>query len=426
MFVVKEYRVTKIPNFLEFIKVACPICGHAGGCMIHTKGDRVVCIRVESEIPFSKNSSLPSWLHFLNGKRKQPEIETHNIEEINGNKKLEDNELHEVYSIMLDYLELTDAHYDHLISPSRGLTDEEIMIREYTSFPDTPWNLVKAIQSDYDIHSFVGVPGFFEAEGKYGSYWSLLGQEGILIPYRNNKNLITGFQYRIDNPPPVSKVKQMSGIYGLKSTNKGNHVKVFYNDEIILDREMKLNENASIQDKNEKTIGFVSLKKGNRYYWLSSSNRNNGTGAGSPSPVHVAVPSKELKFWESGQPIYRKKVWLTEGALKADIAADQLQKSFSEDQLRKYGDTFLAIPGVNAWQTILPVLEEMGVEEINLAFDRDFTSNEYVMKSLKEFMATSKKKGYHINLVSWGKDDGKGIDDLLLTRTKIPKITRIF
>lgn len=48
------------------------------------------------------------------------------------------------------------------------------------------------------------------------------------------------------------------------------------------------------------------------------------------------------------------------------------------------------------------------------------------MKSLKEFMTTAKNKGYHINLVSWGKEDGKGIDDLLLTRTKVPKITNIF
>ncbi|MFD1609775.1 DUF3854 domain-containing protein [Oceanobacillus luteolus] len=422
----KDYRVTRIPNFLEFIRVACPVCGHTGGCMIHTDGDRVVCIRIESKIPFSKNSSLPSWLHFLNGNKRHPGINDNNIEQNRGNKKLADSELNKVYSIMLDYLELTDEHYNHLTSPSRGLTDEEVMTRGYTSFPAAPWTLAKAIQNDYGIESFAGVPGFFEATGKYGDYWSVLGREGILIPYRNNRNEITGFQYRIDNPPPVAKIKQLTGVYGLKATNNGNQVKVFYEKELIFEKEMQLNETVSLEDSKGKTLGFVSLKKGNRYYWLSSANKKNGTGAGSPSPVHVAVPSRTLKNWQSGQSLYRKKIWLTEGALKADIAVDMLQRSFTQEQLAKHGDTFAAIPGVNAWQTVIPIFEDMGVEEINLAFDRDFTSNEYVMSSLKEFLVTTKQKGYHVNMVSWGKDDGKGIDDLLLTGSKIPKITRIF
>lgn len=99
-----------------------------------------------------------------------------------------------------------------------------------------------------------------------------------MIPYRNHKNQITGFQYRIDNPPPVAKIKQLTGVYGLRATNNGNHVKVLHNDKVIFQKEMKVNENVSIEDENEKTLGFVALKKGNRYYWLSSSNKKNGIG----------------------------------------------------------------------------------------------------------------------------------------------------
>lgn len=153
--------------------------------MIHKDGDRVVCIRVESKIAFSKNSALPSWLHYLN--EKQPKINQDNIEIVEGNKKLSDTQLDEIYSIMLDYLELKDEHYNHLISPNRGLTDEQIMIRGYTSFPNAPWNLARVIQNDFGIESFSGVPGFFEASSKNGSYWSLSGRDGILIPYRNEK-----------------------------------------------------------------------------------------------------------------------------------------------------------------------------------------------------------------------------------------------
>lgn len=419
----KDYRVTKIPNFYEFIRVACPVCGHTGGCMIHADGNKVACIRIASKIPFSKNSALPSWLHFLNGQ--QPKIKKQNVKVMQGNKKLPDAKLDEIYSIMLDYMELTDDHYEHLISPSRGLNDEQIRVRGYASFPHAPWSLVKAIQRDYNIKSFVGVPGFFEAKGKNGKYWTLAGREGILIPYRNNKNQIIGFQYRIDNPPPVAKIQQMSGVYGLRAENIGHDVKVIYNNEIILEREMKINETISV-DVDNKTLGFVTLKKGNKYYWLSSANKENGTGAGAPSPVHVAVPLEILNKWKKGQPLYRKRVWLTEGPLKADIAVDMLHRVFNREQILTYGDVFIAVPGVNAWQTVIPIFKEMGVEVINLAFDRDFSSNPYVMKSLKEFMSFTKEKGYHVNMVTWGKNDGKGIDDLLLKGNKIPTITPIF
>ena len=67
----------------------------------------------------------------------------------------------------------------------------------------------------------------------------------------------------------------------------------------------------------------------------------------------------------------------------------------------------------------------MEVKEINLAFDRDFSSNPYVMQALKDFMTYAKEEGYHVNIVTWGKDDGKGIDDLLLIG-KTPTITPIF
>lgn len=419
----KGYRVTRVPNFFEYIRIACPICGRTGGCMVNGEGDRVVCIRIESKTPFSKNSSLPSWLHYL--KEKQPKINTDHVAEM-GHEKLDDFKLDEVFTTMLDYMELTDEHYKHLTSTSRGFNDEQIMIRGYSSFPNSPWNLARAVQNDLGMNSFAGIPGFFEAVGKEnGSYWSITGREGILIPYRNNKNQITGFQYRIDNPPLVANIKQMSGIYGLNAINDGNKVTVSLEGEIIFQKEMALDETVSLTDDNDKTLGFVSLKQGGRYYWLSSANRKNGTGAGSPSPVHVSVPTSDLKQWKAGTSVKRKKIWLTEGALKADIASDMLSRNFNAEQLALYGDTFVAIPGVNAWQTVLPLLEEMEVEEINLAFDRDFTSNVYVMKSLKQFMAHAKEKGYHVNIAAWGKEDGKGIDDLLLLR-KIPTITPIF
>ncbi|GLO68305.1 DUF3854 domain-containing protein [Oceanobacillus kimchii] len=421
----KDYRSTRIPNFFEFIRIACPICGHTGGCMVNSEGDRVACIRIESDRAFSKNSALPSWLHFLR-RNKQQKIEYQDIEEM-GNKKLSDEELNEIYSNMLDYMELTEEHYSHLTSPSRGLNEEQIITRAYMSFPNSPWSLARTIQNDLGIDSFAGVPGFYEAKGKKGSiYWSISGQKGILLPYRNVRNEITGFQYRLDNPPPIAKVKQLSGIHGLKARNDGSHVTVIHQNVIVFEQEMMIGETKQVEDLNGKLLGFVTLKKGTRYFWLSSAKKKNGTGSGSPNPVHVSIPSNQLRTWKPGQGIKRKIVWLTEGPLKADISSDMIHQLYSPEQIALYGDTFIAIPGVNSWQTVIPVLEELGVEEINLAFDRDFSSNKYVMNSLKEFMGHAKKLGYHINMVSWGKEDGKGIDDLFVSQRKIPTITPIF
>lgn len=39
-------------------------------------------------------------------------------------------------------------------------------------------------------------------------------------------------------------------------------------------------------------------------------------------PVHVAIPSWELKNWQIGTIHKVETVWVTEGALKADIAVE--------------------------------------------------------------------------------------------------------
>ena len=116
-----------------------------------------------------------------------------------------------------------------------------------------------------------------------------------------------------------------------------------------------------------------------------------------------------------------KSVWITEGGLKADISADHLENVYTKAQLETLGDTFLAIPGVNTWQIVLPALEEMGVETVNIAFDMDAMSNPDVEKHLKAFIQALKEKGYNVNFVVWNIKDGKGIDDMFLKR-KYPQI----
>ncbi|MGN7300603.1 hypothetical protein [Ferdinandcohnia sp. SAFN-114] len=264
----KDMRRTKLEGWFEFYRIACPICGHAGGCMQHKDGDAIVCIRVKSDKPFSKNSSLPSFLHLLKGDKKRKKINVDNVPLYQGLPKKEDALLNEVYQAFIDCLDLEESHYQHLISPSRQLSDEQIMVRGYRSFPEQPWNIVKDISDITGIKDFSGVPGFFEAKGKYGHYWSIQGMEGILIPFRNHKNQVVGFQYRIDNPPNEVKVQERK--QGIRATviTQPNIVQVSYEGEVLFEREFELGKTETIMH-NSEILGWVTLKKGNRYFWCA-------------------------------------------------------------------------------------------------------------------------------------------------------------
>lgn len=419
----KDMRRTKIPEWFEFYRVACPICGHVGGCMQHQDGELVACIRVESDRYFSKNSALPSYLHFLKGDHKRQKIDAANVAE-QSEKKRTSGELDEVYRAMLDCLDLSDAHYDHLTSPERGLTDDQIRFRQYRSFPEKPWTIGKSISDLTGINDFTGVPGFYQAEGKFGSFWSLNGMNGILIPFRNHRNEIVGFQYRIDNPPNVAVIRERKQGLKAKVIQQPNLVQVSFEGEILWEKEMNLKETVTVTYNNE-IVGWVTLKKGNRYYWLSSANKPKGTGSGDPAPVHVSVPTNKLKEWKVGEVLKSRTVWISEGPLKTDIASDCIQRLFDPEEIMVVGDTFLALPGVNAWRLVIPVLEEMEVEEVNICFDADVVSNPEVKRHLMDCIKYLKSKRYHVNMVIWNQKDGKGIDDLMLSN-KIPNFKRLF
>ncbi|MFD1736271.1 hypothetical protein ACFSCX_06790 [Bacillus salitolerans] len=416
-------RRTRIPNWYELYREACPVCGKVGGCMINNEGAAVACIRTESDTTFSKNSSAPSWLHFLKGKKKREKIDAVAVEKM-GEEKRENSFLHTVFRGLIDCTTLSDAHYEHLTSPSRQLTDEQIYVREYRSFPEKPWATAKEIQSLTGIQDFTGVPGFFEAKGKYGPLWNIAGGEGILIPFRNHYNEIVGFQYRVDNPPNVATLSR--GEKGLQATVKEqpNLVQVSYEGEIIFEEYLELKKPANLF-QGTKHFGTVELKKGNRYFWVSSGKKPKGTGAGDPTPVHIAVPSERLRNWKTGTLMKANTAWISEGPLKCDIASELTSQLFDPLELDDVGTTFLALPGAGGWRLAIPILQEMGVKKVNFAFDADSMSNPFVKVHLLECLKECKKLGFEGNLVIWNENEYKGIDDALISRV-LPQFKRLF
>lgn len=418
-------RKTRVPGWFEYYREPCPICNHAGGCMINKEGEAVACIRKESNIAFSKNSACPSWLHFLKGKKKR-KLDVAETTDYEQNEKLESSILNRVYRALIDCTTLEESHYEHLTSSKRGLTDQQVQIREYRSFPSKPWEIVRQVEEQTGISDFTGIPGFYKAKGKYGEYWSINGSEGILIPFRNTKNEVEGFQMRVDNPPNDVEIKRIKEGLKARVLEQPNLVQVLYDGEIIQEITLELNKETAIHYE-EKLIGWVKLKKGKRYFWLSSANKLNGTGPGNPAPVHISVPTSQLVNWQSGHALKTRTAWLGEGPLKGDIAADLILELYDELELEDIGTTILSLPGVGSWRLAIPILEEMGIEQVNICFDMDAISNPYVKKHLMEAAKELKGRGFKGNLVIWSeKEEAPGIDDLLLKRTILPNIKRLF
>jgi hypothetical protein len=131
---------------------------------------------------------------------------------------------------------------------------------------------------------------------------------------------------------------------------------------------------------------------GPKYVYFSSKKWG---GPGPGRPVHVPLFSGD-----------RKTVRVTEGILKADIAA------------ALSGTLTIGLPGVSAWSDAAEVLRSLGAETVLLAYDADASTKRHVATSLINLARSLHKAGFKIQLEVWNRDDGKGIDDLLAAGKK--------
>lgn len=129
-----------------------------------------------------------------------------------------------------------------------------------------------------------------------------------------------------------------------------------------------------------------------RYTWLSSRYARSG------APVHIAQPHTVTNT---------QRLIITEGALKANIAADRL------------GCRVIAVPGIHIWRGVLPslrALEAAGVTpqpiRIALAYDQEPTNAEVAEEQHKLHRHLT-EADYTVSLLTWKPSEGKGIDDAL-------------
>lgn len=228
----------------------------------------------------------------------------------------------------------------------RGLTDEQIGQFGFKSTP--PGYACRTIAARLAAQGCVikGVPGFYVDNGGKWTVKFYSRTSGILIPLQSVDGLLQGLQIRLDHP---------------------------------------------IRGKDDPPE-----KQGIKYLPLTSTGKHMGVTSG--NPIHFV-----------GDPCARV-VYVTEGALKADIAHALT------------GRTFVATVGVNntmGLDELFAFLRRNGTEEIIEAEDMDKYSNEYVGKGAAKVHQLAVKNGMACRSLVWN-PDYKGIDDwqLALHRKK--------
>lgn len=248
-----------------------------------------------------------------------------------------------VYSELLRKLVLSPSHREDLVS--RGLAEDNISENQYRTCPDRQSTLGIAHLLAKDGYPLDGIPGFFKnPEGK----WSFMSMPGFLVPVRDLSSRIQGFQIRVDET-------YLQYINGKNPNNK--------------------------------------LRK---YMWMSSVSQDAGCSSG--SPVHIANPD--------GLDLCRTKVGITEGPIKADIAAAYT------------GIPFIGIAGTGLYNQAAEAVASLRVREPLICYDADKVRNEHVLRNEEALIRALNKQGIKCSSCAWDEALGKGIDDLLVRVAK--------
>jgi hypothetical protein len=93
-------------------------------------------------------------------------------------------------------------------------------------------------------------------------------------------------------------------------------------------------------------------------------------------------------------------IWVTEGPLKADVAA-------ALGRLPVIG-----VPGVSNWRQALPWLRG-GPRKVVVAFDADWNVKSQVAQQRRDFAGRLLAAGHEVWVACWPLEKGKGLDDLL-------------
>lgn len=410
----------------------CPICGKTDWCMVFADQTKAVCAR-------NLDSSRPQFgqagtIYELTPDDSKTEVFEPAWESLPMAKS---NVLHKVYTLVIDVLGLTKEHIQHLTSAERGLSVETISLRGYASSTkvtrrnqvtgqtNTIWEDL-FVQNGLPKDAWKGVPGFYYHEKAGCPIFE--SQDGILIPCRNSWGQIVGFQVRLDHIRYEAKVNAAFA--------DSREAKVFRNEDgsfdwMVFQKGTKHDLASGTVTSSHVTFQSgleLTFKPGQKYVFVSSTNKPEGTSA--KSLPHFAFADEVLaqaSFDETGKAQVHlmskvANVMVTEGLLKGDIIASVAQNT----RLNKLGNILvISMAGVSAWRPIASFIGKQAFKEnspIYLAFDQDFEDNDTVFERMANMIQNLvERQGCTVRVLEWSRE--KGLDDFLLTATAEDKLT---
>lgn len=448
----RDYKNEKV-YWLRFSVGRCPICGEANGwCVTNVTGTKVICMKRPNDHPVGQG-----YLYVLDDK-KPVKFDAKKIVRKRTYKFASPDKRDAMNQLVVKYYPLSDADRQNL--HDRGLDDKHIALHPHGSFASIGKSKPQAVlsnglyqsvwiqaleQANLRLSTWKGVMGFFgetvtDDGGRYELPFFNCTSQGMLVPYYSMYNQILGFQVRLNNPP----VKAVQST--VTSSSKKTLFKIFidkYTNQYIVkavsSSQIRVIDTGDASGKDEikgtymedgKPEEYVfKLKLENKYRWISSRNQNHGAeGYGEHMPVEVAYNDR-IACLSSDDPkqkamldsyIHQEKgIWLTEGGLKGIVAAANLSKQLSEEQLDKYGRDVLAVAGVTSYADFLPILKKLSVKRATIAFDMDLIENDRVLDSVYKLANLLLANDIKVYIAVWNGQQAKGIDDALTSNTKV-------
>lgn len=466
-------------HWITFAGAHCPICGHTDWCVVNVTGTKVICMRHDDgkapEVAGGHLYELKSGegVKFDPSQIKQAETVPYAlaaVRDILYRMVLIAYPLAKHHLASLKARGLTDEEI-HLHG-SRGFGsfyEDSRHLKEYNIKPFVPARFAKqpnsnqsgiasqweAIFSKLGLPSDVwkGVPGFYlkkvkvdkplafeskrdnskfeVAPGSYDYPNFTASTDGLLVPYYDELNRIISFQTRVDHVSMraeiLEKPKRLTAKVHFGFDSNKYYVTVMSKQDpygkTIATGTAQAGQKVTITKglwQNEKIV--FEVKSGGKYFWVSSSHKY--LGASGKTPVQVAYQPGIAKLEPTDPKLdaYIKKpkaVWLTEGGLKALVAAAKLPNNFSAQELDEYGHDFIAVAGVGSYRKFVPMLKKLNVKRVTVAFDMDFLKNPQVANHYRDLINLLHKQGYKVRMALWNPQEAKGIDDALVAKTEI-------
>lgn len=181
-------------------KNPCRICHKPDWCTYTKDGARAYCMREPSGSAWQAGNG--AYVHLLQDAytgRRHSAFSTPPIGDCGsvGTERADADRRDAVYRALLESLELTEAHGNHLLD-ERGLSDTAVAYKLYASVPSAARarQACDELSRRFDLQ---GVPGFYKRDG----LWRLrCYRHGFYVPYRAAQGRIDGLQVRLDEGEP--------------------------------------------------------------------------------------------------------------------------------------------------------------------------------------------------------------------------------